>query len=192
MDKSADVQFKGLVFKSFLAALEALKGADAVKRTKENLSAELRGRIDGGEIVVGGFYPAAWYAELHAAAQTALGQGDELARAMGRETTRRDIQGVLKWIVRIVSPSMLLSNADRIWASYAKGGKVHISKDGDRAFVVRYEECGGLTTALWEELMGGTEVVLEIAGVTSPIVERTAGGRTGDRRMALRVRWSPK
>ena len=109
---------KGVNFRGFLTALEKLRGPNAVAATTEQLTGELRDAVVFGRIVVGGWYPIAWYRALHEASQRALGEPQQLAWAIGHQAVKDDLRGIYRVFTRLLSPEWLFSNAPRVFNRY--------------------------------------------------------------------------
>ncbi len=185
-----EIRLKGQGFRGALAAIERLRGPEARVATIEGMSAEPREALTFGGIVPGGWYPVAWYRELHASAQRVARTGPELSRKIGREATRHDLAGVYSWILRFVSPETLLGQAPRILGLYCEGGRVEVVEKRSGAALLRFSQMVGNNHDLWEDMVGSNEQFVTSAQGKEVRSRVLSGGQDGDDAMELEVRWT--
>jgi hypothetical protein len=184
------VQAKGINFRSFVSSLRALRGNEAVSRTFDLLPPELGEPLRVGAITTGGWYPTQWYADLHAAAQRATGEGVELARAVARHGVHEDFKsGAYRLITISIAPQVLLKLAQKVMALYWDGGHVVIEQAENGRAVGRFDGYGGFNRSIWEDVIGGSLGVLEVGGAKNLTARVVAGGGDGDGHMVYVVRW---
>ena len=109
-------EMKGMSLRNYPRVLAELRGPDACARMLEGLPEELAVSLRTGAILSNAWYPAAWKCAMHAAGRRATGEIG-LARLMGAEMTRRDLQGVYRVFVRIVSPRYVMSVGARMFST---------------------------------------------------------------------------
>jgi hypothetical protein len=182
---------KGINFRSFVAALRRLRGDAAVERTLERLPDEIAQGLRIGAITTGGWYPCDWYSKLHAAAQAACGEGPELARAVSREGIQEDFRsGVYRLITLSAAPEAIFKWAPRVVGLYWDGGRLVVENaDAGRA-MGRFEGFHGFDRNLWEDMIGGSVGVMELAGAKNVTVRVLSGGGDGEDHMVYVVRWT--
>lgn len=189
MSSLSELRTKGVSLKSFLATLERLHGRAAVEKTISSLTNEPRDAISYGKVVAGGWYPIGWFKELHAAAQRAVGAGPELSRRIGYEGTRADFRGVYKFVASMFSPETLIKQSARVWKTYWDGGEFMIEEAGPGRVRARCARCFGFDANLWQNVIGGVQSALEIAGARDVELRVVSGGATGDTAMELEAEW---
>ncbi len=185
-----EVRTKGVSLRSFLATLERLRGRDAVDRTVALLDRDVRDALTYGQVVPSGWYPLAWHRALHDAAQRACGAGPELARRIGQEGTRADFQGVYKFVAAILSPETLLKQAPRVWRTYWDGGELEVLEARTGYARAAFRDCVGFDRNLWQNVLGGIETTLEVAGARAVSLRVISGGGERDAQMEIEARWS--
>lgn len=181
-------QLKGQAFKGFAGAVESLFGEPGRARWTEALPDELRATWTHGGLVTGGWYPMAWYRSFHAAAQEAFRGERELARRISHEATRRDLEGVYRFVLRFVSPHTLLGQASRIFALYNRGGRVLVRDNEAARATLEYRDCHGCDANVWEDLVGGNIAALETTRVRVTKATVLEGGGSAAF-MVLQLRW---
>lgn len=177
---------KGLVFDSTLELLGTKYGAAAVNAVKARLPEPLRSSVTAGAMVKGGWYPLDWYDALHVAAQEVTGRGADLAREIGRESTRHDLsKGVYRVFLKIVWPDLVLQKAPLIFNRYFEEGEMAVEPveaqpfqvDGRKTVSATFRGCTGFTESIWQDVFGGCEGALLAAGARDVTVTLSAGGR---------------
>ena len=183
-------QTKGLQFRSFTRALKRLRGDEALTATYDAMPPEVGNALRYGTIVTGGWYPVPWYCELHAAAQRATGEGAELSRAIAKDAVQDDFRGVYRLITLALSPQLIFKLSPKLVSLYYDTGRVVI-EDAEHGFVrARLEGFDDFDHNLWEDMIGGSTGVLELAGAKNMTVRIVAGGKDFDPDMTFEVRWT--
>jgi hypothetical protein len=179
---------KGQVFLSFEAVLRKARPEQwdsLVPRLPDELKVALQRRT----IVSVGWYPAAWYNAMHDALEALAGPA--LATFIGREATLADIHLIFRWVLRLFSPELLLSQGSRIFGAYMRGCEILVEQPRPGVAVVRYRSVEGLARGVWAELAEGSLTFLEVAGAKSARVKVLAGGEAGARVLDLELSWAP-
>jgi Protein of unknown function (DUF2378) len=166
-------EIKGVAFHTFFQAVGELRGEAAVARTRAELAPELREKLRLGAISRVGYYPLATYGELHAAAQRALHGGEAFARDLGRKTAEIDTRGLLRFVVGLTSTDLLVRHADKVWASFARGARVHAEKLHPRRYSVRFDGFWEASELVLTELEGALATLVERTGATDPVVRHS-------------------
>jgi len=181
------VRIKGQSFVGFHRTVRKLKGADAMDRITPDLPADLARAYKGGEILPMGWYPMEWYAGLHAAARKT--HGAVISRAVGKEAAKEDVNTLYRFILRFFSPETLLKQSGRVFALFCEGGTCQVEASRKGFARIRYANCAGSNRGVWDNVLGGTEAIVEVCGgraVNAKVVER---GNDGDGEMTAEVTW---
>ena len=187
---SGSVRAKGITFRSFLTTLERLRGKDQVEATLAALPSEIERAIRLGEIVVNGWYPVAWYREMHASMNKVCREpGYDLSRRLGRESAIAEFRGIYRLLLRVLSPEALVAQAAKLFGMYYEGGEVEMI-EADKGFgVVDFREWHGFDRALWTDVAGGIEGLL-IARRAVDVRPRVLRGGGSDGSFRVEYRWS--
>jgi hypothetical protein len=188
--KEEEPMTRGVPILSFLGALRTIAGYDAVNRMMGLLPPELRDAIGHRRLVSKDWYPLAWYRVMHAAAQEATGRGRELAKLIGRETTRADFSGVNRVFVLVMSPQALIAKAPRVFEQYYTRGSVTTPVRRAGYTLLEWRGCEGFDHNMWDDMLGSVEALLELAGGRNAHVEVLAGGRDNDDDADMELTWT--
>jgi hypothetical protein len=159
-----EITAKGSNFIGLLRALDALRGVEARERVLDAMPESMSSPIRLGQVVVMGWYPVAWYAELHAAVHRCFGEGPALARKLSHHATTADIGSIHRFIASMLSVQTVFGQTHRLMALYWKGGKIERLEITNGRARVRFMGWPGFTALIWEDLMGGMEAVLDNCG----------------------------
>ena len=184
-------QVKGLAFRSYVATFKRLHGQEALARVLERLPPKLGASLRAGALVTGAWYPIEWLGQLQVAVRTECNQGVEMTRAMAREAIKDDFRsGIHRLVSLAVSPEWLIKSSPRIVGFYYDTGRLVVEDAMVGYAMGRYEGFSGFTRDLWEQVIGGSMGVIELAGAKNPAAKVLAGGNDGDGHMTFTVRWS--
>ncbi len=161
------VQLRWQAFEGIRVALEKLHGPDALERLRPRLSTELAEAVTARADTTREWYPIAWYAELHDAAQAAYGGGRRLHREIGRLATENDLRTVHRFILQFVSPRAILAQSQRIWDLYSDRGVVTYEELAPNRVRVHFRECPGVSLPVWEDIASSTATFLAACGAQS-------------------------
>jgi hypothetical protein len=181
-------EIKGLSLRNFPIVLASLRGDDVVAQVLGSVSPKLRDGLQSGGILASGWYPVGWKRELHAAACKVTGEPG-LARVMGAEMTKRDLQGVYRAFLRVVSPRFVLSLGSRIFSSYFRPGSMRVMESRSGFVRVAFGDCGGFDENIWRDVFGGCEATLEVAGGQFVRLHVESGGLDGDTQATVVAWW---
>ena len=159
-----ELRIKGFAIRAFFAVLDDVGERGLEARVRARVPDELSRAMRYGEIVSGGWYPIGWYRELHAIAREESRRGPDLAREIGRETTRRDLRGILGFVGKLLTPATVMPQAQRILRFYVDGGTVAAHALSPSEIVADYRQLHGFDQSLREEYVGGSEAVLRACG----------------------------
>jgi hypothetical protein len=184
-----DGEMKGLSLRNYPVVLRALRGAETTARMASYLPADLRAALDSGAIAATAWYPVAWKRALHGAGQRATGE-PFLARVIGAEMTRRDLTGVYRAFVQLVSPRYALHAGARGFGKNLRPGRFRVEELRRGFMRVHFTECRGFDQNMWMDVIGGCEATLQVAGATSVRLHVQAGGRDNDDTCTLNAWWT--
>jgi len=170
---------KGLSLRNYPLVLAAIRGPEIAAKMMAELPVEIRQGLEDGLIVPSGWYPVAWKRELHKAGRRVTGE-PRLARLMGNEQTKRDLNGVYRAFIRIASPSFVLAASARMFSRYLRPGKMSVIDEGKGFARVLFEHCYDFDENMWNDVIGGCEAALEMTGVKIVRLNIEEGGGDGD------------
>jgi hypothetical protein len=167
---------KGTNFTTSMRTLSRLRGHAAVEATLRALSGELGDVLRYGGLVPSGWYPASWYRDLHTAAESVCHGGLDFARAIGRQNTIDDFQGIYRIVVAVFSPETIFQQSTRLMGMYWQGGTtktVYVKKGSGR---VRFEGWSDFDPNVWADITGSLEGLLSVCGAREIRTRTVAGG----------------
>jgi len=138
----------------------------------------------------GGWYPMSGNGGVHEAAKRACSGAAGLARQLGKEQMRAEMRGIYKFVLSFFKPSTLMQHSGRVWALYCQGGKLTVTEAGPTFARFVYEDCHGSDANVWDDVIGSSEMLLELAGARDVRSVVKNGGGDGDPTMELELRWS--
>ena len=172
------VRIKGQSVIAFERALRQLKGDGAMERIYPQIPSHVRHAVRYGEVLSVGWYPMTWLTSLHGAARLMF--GSEISRAIGRTATRHDVTTLYRFILKLVSPDRLIGQYARIFSLFCESGQVVIEEKGQRFAKVRCSGCTGASRGVWDDVLGSTEVILELCGGRCPTARIVSGGEADE------------
>lgn len=178
---------KGLAFRSAMRAVATLRGEDAVVEARGHMPAEVADALRLGTIVATGWYPIAWYREMFGGIVRATSA--DLPRQVGAEAIRADLASVHKALLRLLSPQTVYSLSNRMFTNYYDTGTVTTLETRPGFLHGRASGCAGWDRNMWQELVGATERILEIAGARHVRIRVVRGGGDGDELCEIEARW---
>jgi hypothetical protein len=156
------VRVKGQSMVAFQRALGELKGPEAIERVLPRCPEEVARAVRSKEILPVGWYPMEWFSSLHRSAQVEF--GPTISRDIGRTATRHDVTTLYRFILRFLSPETLIKQTGRVFSLFCDSGGVTIEEARKGFARLRYSGCTGSSRGVWEDIMGSTEVLLELTG----------------------------
>lgn len=182
------VQVKGLSMVAFERALGDIQGKEAIEKLFPRLPKDVAHAVSHKEILPMGWYPMEWFASLHSAAQAEFGA--EISREIGRTATRHDVTTLYRFILKFLSPETLIKHYGRVFALFCESGKVIVEENKKGQARVRCSGLEGASRGVWEDVIGSTEVILELCGGKQPNGRILSGG--GDTEsMVCSFSWQP-
>jgi hypothetical protein len=186
---SLEARAKGINFRSFLTVLARVRGEGALERTKALLPEDIRSALDLGAVVASGWYPIAWYRTLHAAMNTACREpSTELSRTIGREASVEEFSGVYRFLLKVITPETLVSQAPRVFRMYFVGGEVRLTESTVGHGVLEFQHWKGFDRCVWADITGGVEGVLVARGASN-VRSRVLAGGVADS-LTVEYRWT--
>jgi hypothetical protein len=186
---SAESEMKGLSLRSYPVVLAALRGEETSSRMMSYLPDEIADALRTGGIAASSWYPVSWKRELHRAGSRATGE-PFLARLMGAEMTRRDLRGIYRIFMRIVSARYVLQAGARIFNTYLRPGQFRVDEVRNGFAQATVTGCRGFDHNMWLDVAGGCEATLEVAGAKSVRLHIIDGGRDGDTHCTAQAWWT--
>lgn len=178
---------KGQALVAFERTLLELKGAAAMDALAPHLPPEVERAMRSREVLPVGWYPIEWFAALHTAGQKL--HGASISREIGRAATRHDVTTLYRFILRFMSPDTLVNQMGRIFRMVVDTGEAVVEESRSGTARVRFSGCHGATRGTWEDMVGSTEVLIELCGgrdVTGRVVD---GGGDGEGSMTCVFTW---
>lgn len=185
-----ELRTKGVSLLSFVTTLRSLHGSDVAERTLSGLPDEVSTALRKGLVVASSWYPLAWHRAMHASAQRACRTGPELARSIGYHGTQADFRGVYRFVASLIAPDRLIRVSPRVWSNYFDGGKIAVDEHHRGKVQTSFSECYGFDRSLWENTIGGSLAVLDIAGARNVKTRVLRGGGDGDDQLELELIWT--
>jgi hypothetical protein len=183
------LRVKGIAFRGVLDSLERLHPG-ATGKMLSRLDEDTAEAVRHDRFLTSGWYPVEQYKQVYTAAMQAVGRGPELGRELGRDATLNDFRGIYRLFTLVLSPEFLMKRAPPIFNRYYDTGKLELKTVQRGLAEARYSGCPGFDRLLWEDVIGGTIAILEVAGAREVRVECLEGGGDHDAECALRVRWT--
>jgi hypothetical protein len=182
-------EMKGLSLRNYPIVLADMRGDEVAQRMFAGISPGLRDALQTGRIVATCWYPVEWKREMHRAGRDATGD-PLLARIMGREMTRRDLNGVYRAFLRVMSPASVLKACSRIFSTYLRPGVMRLVEHHDTHARVTFDGCIGFDANMWHDVLGGCEAALEATGAKFARIRIESGGRDGDDACVAQAWWA--
>lgn len=160
--------FKGVALRGVLGAADRALGAGTTERAIAALEGTAeRYRVE--PLLASSWYDVGVYVELHAALRRVTGRGLELARELGYSASKHDLSGAYAWLAAKLSAKQLVTWGPRLLQIYARGVEFQVVEERDRSRRVLFR-IEGADRAIWLDLAGSLEAILDTAGARSPRV----------------------
>jgi hypothetical protein len=186
----ADPKVKGSAFLSVRRSLGELRGADAVDAAIEAASDDVSQALRHRGIAATGWYPIAWYRAWLAGIRAGLGEGPGVLREIGARCADNDLKGVYRVFTRLLSPTLIFSLTPRFFKSFYDTGTAEIVDSRGGFTHARWTGCTGFDANMWQEMVGSSQRVLELAGASNVRARIVSGGQDGDDHMELTAHWT--
>jgi hypothetical protein len=184
------VRIKGQGFIGFMGTLRQLHGDEPHARVLAALPPDLGGAIRNREILPMGWYSIAWYVEMHQAARAVCGEG--VSRHVGREACRQDVTSIYRFILKFLSPEVFLQQSAKVFALFCEGGRCEVESATAGSARILYSECPGASSGMWDNVIGGTERLVELCGGREVFGKPLRGGGDGDPTLLAQITWKPR
>jgi hypothetical protein len=180
VQKSRSAEAKGINFRGLLDAIGALHGPEAQRSVISACGGEVGALLARGGLTAG-----------HAAAQRTLRRTD-VARECARWAIQRDLSGIYRVLLFLLTPDSIISKCPRIMQQYWRGGVMRVPLVRDGMAAVEFVGWSGFDQNVWQDIVGSVEGGLEAAGAESVRIRTIAGGQNGDDDLSLEVRWTAR
>jgi hypothetical protein len=176
-------------FRGVMKQLERRGGKALLERVLARVPGDVGTALRTGEVVTGGWYPAAWYDALLSAVEAEYPTDRTAIRTLTREAVTDDFKTIFKIISLVVSPNAALRNGVKVMARYWEGGRVDLleAHEGYVRFV--FDDYYGFTPRMWDDVLGGIEAVVDMMGVVRAPIE-TRGATPDGRRLEVIIRYT--
>lgn len=162
-DPTSENQIRGQSFRSVLDACDEVIGPGARNRVIASLSKDLREACLYGAIVSGGWYSIDWYLELIRAIRLDAPTIANVGRRIAHVSAREDAKGVYKFILRLTTPSFVLTHLGRVMGTFIRHSDFDII-ERQPGLVRGQVLIPGANSDMWEDFAGAAEAILTIAG----------------------------
>ncbi len=177
---------KGIGFANVKRYVLTHHGSQHWDATLAQLDPDDRRVVDAAVAV--GWYDVLIFARLIRAIDKVCGKGNlELLRTIGAFEVEQDLNRVLRFFLRVLSPANIFLAEGKIWSHFQSAGR-WTSKQvpgGVDATLTGW----AVDTALCKELAGYLEKLLQCAGARSPHVGHTECQALGNSACVFKYRW---
>lgn len=186
---TAEPHVRGVVLKTYRELLRERFGeagyADVLGALQPATQSILRDMIIATE-----WYPNALIVDLYETIVRIHYDGNaEGIRELGKLSAQRDLRGVFKIFVVVVSPQYLVSKTASVWSRYFDHGKVEI-RDQRKGFCRgRFTNVLSRSAVFWQEILGSCIGAIEAAGGKNAVPTIVSGGTSQDIAMDAEMRW---
>lgn len=160
---------RGQAFRSIVDVVDEVLGAGAKERVLAALPTPVADAFRYHSIIASGWYPMDWYSELLRAAVSIAPGAPTLLRRLGKASTSRDMSTVHRFLLKLASPTLAISQTPRILGLYMKEHSSEQLESSAGAVRIRLR-IPGASAELWEDMAGASEAILEATGVGRPQV----------------------
>jgi hypothetical protein len=182
-------QVKGLAFRTVLNVIAERRGPEVRDKVLAALPRELADAFRYRQLLATGWYPIEWYRDLWSAILRVTGEGVELARYVGREAVYSDLNSVYRALLKVLSPDTVLTVGMRHFSQIYDTGRVEVLGSRPNYARVRCVGCVGFDRAMWAEVFGSSEMLIELAGGVDCRLKIVGGGRDGDADAEAEAHW---
>jgi hypothetical protein len=158
---------RGQAFRSIVDVLDVVLGAGAKERVLAALPTYVADAFRYHSIISSGWYPMDWYTELLRTAVSIAPGVPLLLRRLGKASSAHDMTTVHRFLLKLASPTLAISQVPRILGLYMKEHDSEQIESVPGAVRIRIR-IPGASAELWEDVAGGAEAILEATGVRRP------------------------
>ena len=185
----AEPHVRGVVLKTYREILKERFGEAGYAQVLKGLHDETR-EILVGMVIATEWYPNRLIVDLYETIVRVHYDGKpEGIRELGKLSAQRDLRGVFKIFVVVVSPQYLVSKTASVWSRYFDHGKVEITDQKKGFCRGRFTAVCSRSTAFWQEILGSCMGAIEAAGGKNAAPTIVAGGTANDESMEAEMRW---
>jgi hypothetical protein len=188
--RSSTVSAKGSNFVGVMNAFETQFGEDASRRVLKLLPDELASAFSDHKVLVTGWYPVAWYAQLHSAIDATLDGGLKLARKLGHDATAADFNGMHRLIGALLTVQSVFAQSHRLMGLYWKGGTIERLAFSESSVQLKFDNWPGFTELMWEDIMGSLEALLEVCRARYVQCQRVGPPSASFDGIVIEARWA--
>jgi hypothetical protein len=180
---------KGVAFRSVLESFTAMYTQEVTAECLKRCSAELQQAVNYQRIVAGGWYPMEWYRQLLKSFCAVTG-GETCLKDLGRNSVERDVRGVYRAVVKLLSPDTIMSVYARLFSHYFTHGRLVVEERAPLYLRVKLFDCIGFDKNVYTELIASSERLMELAGGKNVRMRLLKGGKDGDSFALIEGRWT--
>ena len=184
----ADPTVKGVAFRTVLKLMREKLGEPVVEKALASIPADLAQALRY-EVIPAGHYPIGWYRVMWTALLGAGGQGDDFVRQIGRDAIDNDFNVFYRSLLRVLSPTTLISVGMRHFNQIYDTGQVMVIDPTPVSVRLSFTGCIGFDHVMWIEILGSCERLAELAGGKDARSTIAEGGRQGDAHCVAAFRW---
>jgi hypothetical protein len=182
---------KGVSFRTVYTVFGELRGQEALERALGLMKPELSEAYRKNTILAASWYPISWYRDALSSYRRSVHEGLELMRAIGYRSLMLDMASVYKqFVVRFLSPQLLLGFSGRLFNTYYDTGKFEVIESQKGSVSVRCSGCIGWDQNMWTEITGGSVALLELSRAKDVRLRVLSGGKDGDTTLEMVAYWS--
>jgi hypothetical protein len=97
---------------------------------------------------------------------------------------------VYRFVASLIAPDRLIRISPRVWSNYFDGGKITVDEHHLGKVHTSFSECHGFDRSVWENTIGGSLAVLDIAGARNVKTRILRGGGDGEDQLELELIWT--
>ena len=116
-------------------------------------------------------------------------EGYDIARTIGGAAIRRDVSGVYRVLFKVLSIDSLITLSAKLFPYYYDTGSLTNQRVSSGHIRSVYEGCVGFDRAMWEELAGSCNSLIQMAGGRSVRVSITRGGLDHSTACVISIEW---
>jgi hypothetical protein len=171
-----EIRVKGINFTTAMQAVHRLYGPAARDRIERETPGDFGNALRFGGIVIGGWYPIAWYRELWKSLNGCLGVDEAAAYRIGHRAAGLSVNVAYRALSRMSSPATLLAMSARAFGYYFESGSLIVKQPEPKRLTAEWRDCHGFDNFIWSEVSGGAVYFIEATGATNITFNVLAGG----------------
>jgi hypothetical protein len=159
------MQVKGAAIRSTLAAIQQVRGRDALLAVSRAMPAEQRAIAFDQPPLAMGWYPVEVLAAVHVAVRDELAGGDwALSHKLGMEAAKIDFGHIYRLALRAVTPMSIWDRIERMWRTYNTRGRFRwVDRRPGIAHAI-LQDLSGYNRGMWNAAAGRAEQLMLMAG----------------------------